>query len=423
MPEAPTNVGEADRQPLVEGEPCDTNGACKSRCCSGLHNVCLANSTLGANATSSPESCLVDSTTLPPTTTKTFHTLAQDLPRNATFYIGVGVGVVVGIAILVLFVWRTSRPDPIENDRPRTRHAKPPVAAAALVLSDADKACLEAFRLDGSKLELDLHLATGGYGTVWRGTYNGDVVAVKMLFEDRKSAAGVSKFIAEVGLMAKLGSPYIVSFIGATWTTLEALALVVEYMNLGDLSDFLRQHTPGEFAWPAKRQCAMDVLQGLIYLHDQKIIHRDIKSRNVLLDTAKPSKLSDFGVSREVSSKTMSQEVGTYLWTAPEILRGDRYTVAADVYSFGVLLGEFDSHQPPYHGVTTTDGGPMLGVSIMMKVMQNQLQVQVSASCPRRIASLVKMCTQNDAKTRPTASEVLQSLLVWAVDEDVGNSI
>ncbi|RHZ41635.1 hypothetical protein DYB31_015106, partial [Aphanomyces astaci] len=134
--------------------------------------------------------------------------------------------------------------------------------------------------------------------------------------------------------MAKLGSPYIVSFIGATWTTLETLALVVEYMNLGDLSDFLRQHTPGEFAWPAKRQCAMDVLQGLIYLHDKKIIHRDIKSRNVLLDTAKPSKLSDFGVSREVSSKTMSQEVGTYLWTAPEILRGDRYTVAADVYSF-----------------------------------------------------------------------------------------
>ncbi|RLO05367.1 hypothetical protein DYB28_002314 [Aphanomyces astaci] len=223
--------------------------------------------------------------------------------------------------------------------------------------------------------------------------------------------------------MAKLGSPYIVSFIGATWTTLETLALVVEYMNLGDLSDFLRQHTPGEFAWPAKRQCAMDVLQGLIYLHDKKIIHRDIKSRNVLLDTAKPSKLSDFGVSREVSSKTMSQEVGTYLWTAPEILRGDRYTVAADVYSFGVLLGEFDSHQPPYHGVTTTDGGPMLGVSIMMKVMQNQLQVQVSASCPRRIASLVQMCTQNDAKTRPTASEVLQSLLVWAVEEDVGNSI
>ncbi|RHY26069.1 hypothetical protein DYB32_007890 [Aphanomyces invadans] len=284
--------------------------------------------------------------------------------------------------------------------------------ATALTFSDADKQILDPYRLDSSKLELNVLLV------------HPRIARPGLTSSTRpRSAAGVSKFIAEVALLATLVNPYVVSFVGASWTTVESLALVVEYMDLGDLYDYLRTHSAVEFSWTAKRRCAADIVRGLVYLHDRNIIHRDVKSRNVLLDTVKPSKLSDFGVSREISSKTMSQEVGTYLWTAPEILRGDRYTVSADIYSLGVLLGELDSHQPPFYNVTIEDGGPMLGVSIMMRVMQNQLHVDVSPQCPPRIASLIDLCTGHGPAQRPTAAQVLGALEAWVVDTVRGNDL
>ncbi|ETV93344.1 TKL protein kinase [Aphanomyces invadans] len=417
-------------QLVRDGGACDSNGVCWSTCCSLRQNVCISNESSSFVADNATVACLVD----PPTATNPSY--APDVSQNETFYISVGVGAAVSIAVLVVFLWRATRAAATDKhvDMSSTDVAtihgsdRPPVrlqrhGATALTFSDADKQILDPYRLDSSKLELKVLLATGGYGTVWRGQYDGAVVAVKVLFDGRKSAAGVSKFIAEVALLATLVNPYVVSFVGASWTTVESLALVVEYMDLGDLYDYLRTHSAVEFSWTAKRRCAADIVRGLVYLHDRNIIHRDVKSRNVLLDTVKPSKLSDFGVSREISSKTMSQEVGTYLWTAPEILRGDRYTVSADIYSLGVLLGELDSHQPPFYNVTIEDGGPMLGVSIMMRVMQNQLHVDVSPQCPPRIASLIDLCTGHGPAQRPTAAQVLGALEAWVVDTVRGNDL
>ncbi|CAK4170890.1 unnamed protein product [Aphanomyces euteiches] len=208
----------------------------------------------------------------------------------------------------------------------------------------------------------------------------------------------------------KLKNPYIVSFLGCAWAKLPDIELIVEYMNEGDLKAYLNETTPSTFSWPQKIQCAIDILHGLMYLHSNKIIHRDLKSRNILLDSAKPTKLTDFGVSREVHSKTMTQEVGTYRWAAPEILNGGRFRVSADIYSFGMLLIEFDTHEVPYHDLRNADGEPLLEVAIMMKVLQGDITPQVTPRCPPFIEQLIRECTRFNPDQRPTAGQVLQKL-------------
>ncbi|KAF0705316.1 hypothetical protein AaE_014576, partial [Aphanomyces astaci] len=99
----------------------------------------------------------------------------------------------------------------------------------------------------------------------------------------------------------------------------------------------------------SKERLLRDVVQALVYLHSQDIIHRDLKAKNVMLGVSNEAKLTDFGTSREcLTSVTMTAEIGTVAWIAPEILKGVRYSAKADMYSLGVVLSEMDTLQVPY---------------------------------------------------------------------------
>ncbi|CAK4614005.1 hypothetical protein LEN26_007542 [Aphanomyces euteiches] len=356
---------------------------------------------------------------------------------------GVLVGIPIGIVLLILIFFfrayykrcflRTSRDGYKEHDNivdpsqvsvraipvtPEPAQPIRPLSRRQVFVDDEPRLSvsldwreLETYRLDISHVKRSRQLATGGFGSVWLGMYLGEPVAIKVMAEGRlRLAPVVQKFIDEVKIMAKLDHANIVRFIGACWYSLDAVNLVVEYMDLGDLKDHLDLHPPSSFPWASKIQCGMDVLKALIYLHNQNIVHRDIKSRNVLLDTGKPCKLSDFGISREVVSQTMSHEVGTFLWAAPEVLKGGKLTVAADIYSFGILLSELDTHQVPFDGLLTDFGDVMAPMAIVMKVMQNQIKVAPTPTCPASVVALMERCTQYEAKLRPTAIQVLETL-------------
>ncbi|KAH9126483.1 hypothetical protein AeMF1_003084 [Aphanomyces euteiches] len=175
---------------------------------------------------------------------------------------------------------------------------------------------LDLWRLDIPLLPLNHQLATGSTSVVYLGQLYGLPVAVKILAKPTPDA--VQAFIDEIMYVTQLKSPYIVSLIGVAWTNATNLQCVMEYMNLGDLRSYLANVK--SFAWESKVACALSVAEALFFLHVQQHIHRDVKSRNILLDSVKGAKLSDFGASKEVIyGDTMTAAVGTLRWMAPEM--------------------------------------------------------------------------------------------------------
>ncbi|KAG9407818.1 hypothetical protein AC1031_021055 [Aphanomyces cochlioides] len=179
-------------------------------------------------------------------------------------------------------------------------------------------------------------LAQGASGEVWLGEYQQQPVAIKKLVVHKQHDLRAQlAFVDEIKLLSRLRSAYIVRLIGVSWTNLSDVQCLVEFMDQCDLKEFLAKTNPMSFGWPDKLRVASSIAEALAYLHTIQIIHRDIKSKNVLLDSKKGAKLADFGVSRDENDHAMTAGIGTPRWTAPEVLSGSQYTVAADIYSFG----------------------------------------------------------------------------------------
>ncbi|OQS07091.1 hypothetical protein THRCLA_00900 [Thraustotheca clavata] len=256
-------------------------------------------------------------------------------------------------------------------------------------------------------LTLDQLIGSGAFAEVWRGTFQGKPVAVKALLGSRTSNQGVQDFVNEIALMMTFDSPYIIGVVGASWTRPSDLKCVMEFMNMGDLKDYLCKHTRTTFPWSEKLLVLRSVVEGLVYLHSISVIHRDLKSRNILLDSKKGAKLADFGISKEDNQATMTVGVGTFRWMAPEVLQDSHYTVAADIYSLGMVLSEMDSHQIPYEEVKNPKTGqPLVDTAIIGAVLHGTLRPQFSSSCPSVIRELAEQCLQQDPLDRPTSFQI-----------------
>ncbi|CAK4506657.1 unnamed protein product [Aphanomyces euteiches] len=122
------------------------------------------------------------------------------------------------------------------------------------------------------------------------------------------------------------------------------------------------------------------------------------------------AKLGDFGIARHVVEKSMSNAVGSYRWTAPEVLKGKYYSVKADIYSFGVVLSELDTHVVPYAGMVNEKGQELGNFTIMFQVMNGAIRPAFSPTCPPWLHKLALRCIAFDAATRPTAREIVREI-------------
>jgi serine/threonine-protein kinase TNNI3K len=266
-------------------------------------------------------------------------------------------------------------------------------------------------RVPRDKVNIEGLLCRGGFGEIYRGTYNREAVAIKMLFPDMRSdLKKVNLFLAEAKLSASFNHPHIVRFVGVSWGSLTDLCLLSELMKGGDLRTLLKEYEerghPQGFDHD-KIRIAYHVAQALTYLHSMSpiVVHRDLKSKNVLLTEVLDAKLTDFGVSRERQEHTMTAGVGTMLWMAPEVMMAEHYDERADIFSFGVLLSELDSQSLPYAHARcdSVTGKKVPDAVIIQRVASGALKAAFSPRCVASVVKLGNECLALDPSARPSA--------------------
>jgi len=199
-----------------------------------------------------------------------------------------------------------------------------------------------AFEIDPGDVEFVKSLGSGTSGEVFKGLYVTKPVAVKVL-KSSGTEKETAEFILEFKIIATLESEYIVHFFGAV--VKDKLALVMEFCERGSLFNVL-QDEDTEITWGRSMDMLEEVTKGIrvLHTHDPPIMHRDLKTLNVLVTHDYHCKLCDFGLARTDTSTnlaTLGHCRGTYAYIAPEVYGGTKFTLAADIYAVSIMTWEF----------------------------------------------------------------------------------
>ncbi|GJV95393.1 putative receptor-like protein kinase [Tanacetum coccineum] len=271
----------------------------------------------------------------------------------------------------------------------------------------------------------DNKLGQGGFGAVYKGVLeDGEEIAVKRLADN--SGQGDQEFKNEVVLVAKLQHRNLVRLLGFSIHGHERL-LIYEFLPNASLDHFIFDPMKRTLLnWEKRYKIIKGIAKGLLYLHEDsrlKIIHRDMKASNVLLDGEMNAKIADFGLARlfklEESQADTSQIVGTHAYMAPEYMRRGQFSVKTDVFSFGVLVLEMVAGQRN-HGFQNGESIQNL-LSFAWKRWENGTPSDMidptlktgSAGSLRNIIRSIHiglLCVQENVTDRPTMGSIVLML-------------
>ncbi|PSS35033.1 Leaf rust 10 disease-resistance locus receptor-like protein kinase [Actinidia chinensis var. chinensis] len=267
-------------------------------------------------------------------------------------------------------------------------------------------------------------LGEGGFGTVYYGQLqDGRIVAVKRLYENNFKR--VEQFMNEVEILTRLRHDYLVTLFGCTSKRSRELLLVYEYIPNGTVADHLhgKRSNSGLLSWPVRLGIAIETADALAYLHRSDIIHRDVKTNNILLDNDFHVKVADFGLSKLFPSDVTHVSTapqGTPGYVDPEYYQCYQLTEKSDVYSFGVVLIELISSKQAVD--TNRDRLDINLANMAIKKIQNRalhelvdpsLGFETNSSVRRMttlVAELAFRCLQMERDMRPSMEEVLKAL-------------
>jgi serine/threonine protein kinase len=251
---------------------------------------------------------------------------------------------------------------------------------------------------------LERELGAGGFGKVMYGVHRatGMKCAVKILFVDDYLPEDLMEdFAHEVEMLWKCRFPFVLAL--TAFTIEPPLAIITPYVNSGSLYDYTRQNNAkARLDGTQKSLIAIGVAYGMMHLHKAHVIHRDLKSMNILLDSRLLPFICDFGIAKSVEGKNiqMTQDCGTTYWMAPEQISTSSYDSKVDVYSYGMVLYEMLCERIPFQGddplvvAQSVVGGSRPGLP------DSEPQVE----------ALIRMCWHQDPEKRPTFETVYKWL-------------
>ncbi|KAH9076561.1 hypothetical protein Ae201684P_010503 [Aphanomyces euteiches] len=256
------------------------------------------------------------------------------------------------------------------------------------------------------EVHLVKQLAVGPFSEVYAGVWRGTKVGVKLLMPKETYQEGVEEavknFRREIWVMSRLDHPNVLQLIGASLTS-SCYVLIMEYMANGSLYDYLRD-AKNIVPLQLILQLAQDIVGGMMHVHDNEILQRDLKTKNLLVSDHLVVKVSDFGLSR-YKDKMYGEYtfVGTPFWAAPEVIRHDNYTEKADVYSFGVVMWELIERMDPYQGMNP--------LQVPLLVAQEGLRpAPFKNPAPELYKELMTACWDTNMDARPSFDVIKKRL-------------
>ncbi|KAL6311078.1 hypothetical protein AAG906_027112 [Vitis piasezkii] len=266
-------------------------------------------------------------------------------------------------------------------------------------------------------------IGEGGFGPVYKGVLSdGSIIAVKQL--SSKSKQGNREFVNEIGMISALQHPNLVRLYGCCIEG-NQLLLIYEYMENNSLARALfgREEHRLHLDWPTRKKICLGIARGLAYLHEEsrlKIVHRDIKATNVLLDKDLSAKISDFGLAKldeEENTHISTRIAGTIGYMAPEYAMRGYLTDKADVYSFGVVALEIVSgksntnYRPKEEFVYLLDWAYVLHEQgNILELVDPILSSNYSEEEAAKMLNLALLCTNPSPTLRPSMSSVVSML-------------
>ncbi|XP_034707576.1 calcium/calmodulin-regulated receptor-like kinase 2 isoform X1 [Vitis riparia] len=251
-------------------------------------------------------------------------------------------------------------------------------------------------------------LGQGSFGPVYKATMaTGEVVAVKVLASNSKQ--GEKEFQTEVSLLGRLHHRNLVNLIGYCVDKGQHM-LIYEFMSNGSLENLLYSEEGQGLSWEERLQIALDISHGIEYLHEgavPPVIHRDLKSANILLDQSMRAKVADFGLSKEeVFDGRNSGLKGTYGYIDPAYISSNKFTMKSDIYSFGVIIFELITAIHPHQNLMEFVNLAAMSPDGADEILDKQLVGECKLEEVRTLASIGHKCLHKTPRKRPSIGEV-----------------
>lgn len=334
-----------------------------------------------------------------------------------------------GDGFAVRGIRRRRRPNSINVPNPSMAPKKPPkmcrrgstgaregeTPAEVFALSRKKWGSFKEWEIPHSQIIYEKRIGAGSFGTVYKGHWHG-TVAIKRLNVTNPDEAQLEAFRNEVSVLRKTRHANVLLFMGAC-TTLPDLAIITRWCDGLSLYNHLHVEQR-EFSMQQLLDMSKQMAQGMDYLHAKNIIHRDLKSNNILLSQSSDKnvpnvQIADFGLAtvkaKWVEGGGNAGPAGSILWMAPEIIvmkpNTNPYTAASDVYAFGVVLYEVFSSTLPYPGCSAEQIMYMVGRGLMSPDMS-----RLRADTPQPGIKLMQRCLKREVSERPTIGELLKRI-------------